>query len=169
MKSLTIILFILGSLLLPAIVYSQDHHDHDHEHDAHDQYHKKNEIGGAVGMVFDLEEQHPSAGLHLHYVRMFSGKFQHFGIAPGAGILFGEHRHYALHIMAIWRPIGGWWIGAGPGVTYFDGHDEFSASGHIETGYEFHVWKVHLGPVVEYAWAKDDQHLMLGLHLGVPF
>ena len=167
MKGLIIVLFLVSSVLFPSVVYSQDHHDH--KHDAHDCHHKKNEIGGAIGMVFDLEDQHPSAGLHFHYVRMFSGKMQHFGIAPGVGLLFGEHRHYTLHLMVVWRPIGGWWIGAGPGITYFDGHDEFSASGHIETGYEFHVWKFHLGPVIEYAFANDDQHIMLGLHLGVPF
>jgi len=40
---------------------------------------------------------------------------------------------------------------------------------HVETGYEFNVGKVHLGPLVEYALSSGDQHIMVGLHIGYPF
>lgn len=160
--------FILFSIAL----YTQEEHDHDHSHDFEDQaheHHKRNEVGGAVGMVFDLNEQDVATGFHLHYLRMFGGKLKHFGVSSGLGFLLGEHKHYAIHMMLVYRPTHGWWISAGPGITYFAHDNEWAPSGHIETGYEFDAGKVHFGPVIEYAWAKEDQHIMLGLHLGIPF
>ena len=146
---------------------AQDHHDQKHEEHSH--HDEKNEIGGALGVVFDLNEHNTSSGLHLHYTRMFGGKLKKVGVAPGLEFVFGEHKHYALQLMLVYRPFHGWWISAGPGISYFDHHDELQASGHIETGYEFDAGKVHFGPVVEYSWVSEDQHIMLGLHLGVPF
>ena len=165
-------LFILSLFFFIPSAFSQEsaeEHDVSHDHKSHGHYEMKNEVGGAIGMFFDLNEQGMSSGFHLHYTRMFGGKLKNFGISPGFEFLFGEHRHYAFHLMLSYRPAHGWWIGAGPGISYIDHHDEFQASGHIETGYEFDAGKVHFGPVVEYSWATDDQHIMLGLHLGVPF
>jgi hypothetical protein len=167
MKGLIIPLFLIVSVLFPAGLIAQEEHDHDHE--SQDDHHQKNEIGGAIGMFFDLEEQRTASGFHLHYTRMMPGKLRRFGISPGVEFIFGEHRHYAFQFMLIYRPTHGWWIGAGPGVSYFDDYNEFQASGHVETGYEFDAGKVHFGPVIEYSWAKEAQHIMLGLHLGVPF
>lgn len=165
--SITIILyaiFVFSTLTL----FAQEEHHHEHGDHSHD-HHKMNEVGGAIGMVFDLNEQDMSTGFHLHYMRMFGGKLKRFGVAPGVAFLLGEHRHYSAHLMLMYRPTHGWWISAGPGVTYFAHDEEWSASGHVETGYEFDAGKVHFGPVVEYAWAKEDQHIMVGLHFGVPF
>jgi len=161
MKNLFFISFLF--LLIPAAM-AQEKVEYDHDHHS-----QKNEVGGAIGMFFDLEEKVMSSGFHLHYTRILPGKLQHFGISPGFEFLFGVHKHYAFHLMFSYRPIQGWWIGAGPGISYFDHHDEFQFSGHAETGYEFDAGMVHFGPVVEFSWARDDQHVMLGLHLGVPF
>lgn len=139
------------------------------DHDGHDHSHKKNELGGALGMVLDLNEERTSSGFHLHYSRMFGGKINWLGISPGFELVFGDHRHYAFQLMMTFRPSGGWWIGAGPGMSYFEHHDEWQVSGHIETGYEFDAGHVHFGPVVEYSWAEEDQHIMFGIHMGVPF
>lgn len=154
-------LFIFLAIPISGLT-QEDHKDHDHGH-------HKNEIGGAVGIFLDLGEEVTSSGFHLHYSRMFGGKVKWLGISPGFEFVFGEHRHYALQLMITFRPTGGWWIGAGPGVSYFDHHEEFQLSGHIETGYEFDAGHVHFGPVVEYSWAEEDQHIMFGIHLGVPF
>jgi hypothetical protein len=165
--AMRIILFLLflGSTLT---VLAQE--DHDHENDGPDHHHEsKNEIGGAIGMVFNMKEQNTSSGFHFHYMRMFGGKLKRFGVAPGVGFLLGDHRHYSMHVMFSYRPTHGWWIAVGPGVTYFNHDNEWKASGHIETGYEFDAGKVHFGPVAEFAWAAGDQHIMVGLHLGVPF
>ena len=162
MKNFYLIISFISLILIFPDLRSQDESGHErHEH--------KNEIGGALGMFFDLKEQHTASGFHLHYYRMFSGKLDHFGIAPSMEFLFGEHRHYTLALMLAYRPVHGWWIGAGPGISYVEHHDEVVASGHIETGYEFDAGQVHFGPVLEYSFTREDQHLMLGLHLGVPF
>jgi hypothetical protein len=164
MKGLIIPLFIITSILSPANLFAQDEHDDEHESHNH-----KNEVGGAIGMIFDIKEQHTASGLHLHYTRMMPGKLKRFGISPGVEFVFGEHKHYTFQFMLAYRPIYGWWIGAGPGATYFDHYNEVQASGHIETGYEFDAGKIHFGPIIKYSWARKDQHVMLGLHLGVPF
>ena len=156
-------------LLLFSITFSikaQDEHD-EHEGHNHDSY--KNEIGGAVGVVYNLKEQHTASGFHLHYLRMLGGKLHNFGVAPGLEFIVGKDKHYTLHLLVVYRPMHGFWIGAGPGLTYFDDHEELGISGHIETGYEFDAGKIHFGPVIEYSWASNDQHMLFGLHLGVPF
>jgi hypothetical protein len=170
MKGTISFILYISFFVLSTAILAQDEQEHDHDHEHHDHHHShKNEFGGAVGMVFNLNEQEIAPGFHLHYTRMFGGKLKNFGLSPGFGFIVGDHNHYAAHLMVVFRPIHAWWIGAGPGVTYFDHHDEWAASGHFETGYEFDLGKVHLGPVVEYVFAKDDQHFMLGVHLGVPF
>lgn len=167
MTKLNTLLFVLIFFTGINFLQAQEHHDddgHDHGHD-----HLKNEVGGAVGVAFDLNEKNTAIGFHLHYMRSFSGKLHKFGVSGGVGFLLGEHKHYTIHLMGIYRPILGWWIGAGPGMTYFEHDSEWGWSGHVETGYEFDAGKIHFGPVIEYAWANGDQHIMLGLHLGVPF
>jgi len=139
------------------------------DHDKHDHYTKRNEVGAAIGMVFNLNEQETASGLHLHYARMFKGMMHNFGFSPGLEFLFGSHKHYTIHTLFVYRPAHGWWLAAGPGITYFDHENEFNISGHIETGYEFDAGDIHFGPVIEYSWAREDQHIMLGLHLGIPF
>ena len=146
------------------------HGQHDHHHEeGHDHFHHRNELGSAVGAVFNLNESNVGTGVHVHYMRMLGGKLEDFGIAPGFEFIFGEHKHYTIHFLVLYRPIHPLWIGLGPGATYFEHEQEIHISGHIEVGYEFDLGKIHLGPVVEYAWAKDDQHIMVGVHFGFPF
>ena len=166
MRIFTKVFIFIVSLALFSEVYAQDEHI-DHDHSGHTYY--KNEIGGALGVVFNLQEQHTASGFHIHYTRMFKGKLHNFGINPGVEFIVGNDVHYTLHFMLVYRPTHGWWLGAGPGITYFQHHEKFDFSGHIETGYEFDAGSIHFGPVIEYSWAEDDQHIMLGLHLGVLF
>ena len=166
MKIINTVLAFTSLLILSSIVQAQHNHEHD---DEHDHAHYLNEIGGAVGAVFNLHENDIGTGIHIHYMRMFKGKLEHFGVAPGFETILGDHKHYTFHVFALYRPIHSWWIGIGPGLTYFEHDEELRFSGHIETGYEFELGKIHLGPVVEYAWAKEDQHIMVGIHVGIPF
>lgn len=156
---------ILFFTLSPGLLAQEKDHDEDHNHD----HQHKNEIGGSIGMVFDLNEQNTASGFHLHYTRMLSGKLKRIGFATGVECVFGDHKHYTAHLYLMFRPLDGWWLGAGPGYTYFSHEEEFTFSGHIETGYEFDAGSVHFGPVIEYAYAGEEQHIMVGLHLGVPF
>lgn len=161
---LSILCYVLASSAM-----AQDHdHDHDHIHD-HAHHHMKNEIGVAVGAVYIFEEEIIAPGLHLHYTRVLPGKMSAFGLGLGFETVLDEHRHYTASFMFQWRPVHAWWISAGPGITWFQEGGESYASLHIETGYEFELGKVHLGPMIEYAYMEHDQHFMLGIHLGIPF
>lgn len=165
MRITGIFYFLIINLACFQLIQAQEDHD---DHSGH-HHHYKNEVGGAIGMVYSLTEQHTASGFHLHYMRMFGGKLHDFGVAPGVEFILGEDAHYALHVLAVYRPFHGWWFGLGPGITYFGHDNEVGFSGHIETGYEFDAGKIHFGPVVEYSWAAHDQHILIGLHLGVPF
>jgi len=160
-----IISFLLITLACPLIILAQEDKD---DHSGH-HHHTRNEVGGAVGVVYSLTEQHTASGFHLHYMRMFGGKLHNFGLAPGLEFILGEDSHYAIHVLAVYRPTHGWWLGLGPGIAYFGHDNELGFSGHVETGYEFDAGKIHFGPVLEYAWSNHDQHILIGLHLGVPF
>jgi len=171
MKTIKTLLVISIVFYLTPVTLAQEPNDHSHDHDhlSHGHHAMNNEIGGAVGMVFILEEQETALGFHLHYYRRLPGKMKPFGVSPGLALFLGDHRHYTFHVMMVYSIIHGWWVSAGPGITYLDHDNEFVGSAHVETGYEFDIGKLHLGPVVEYTWAKEGQHIMLGLHLGVPF
>lgn len=163
MRYFCMLFIFLAPLGFTSFVHAQDDHsDHFHEGGG-------NEIGGALGVVFNITEQHTASGFHFHYTRMFGGKLHHFGIAPGIEFIIGDDNHYTLHLMAVYRPIHGWWLGAGPGITYFEHDYSKGFSGHIETGYEFEAGSVHFGPVIEFSWAEYDQHVLVGIHLGIPF
>jgi len=116
-----------------------------------------------------LSENEVARGLHMHYTRMLPGKLKKFGIGIGLETFFDEHQHYNGSIMFTYRPVHSWWIAAGPGITYFQESEESKLSIHMETGYEFEIGRIHLGPMIEYAIAGGDQHLMLGVHFGYPF
>lgn len=157
-RHFTLLLFLCFG---PLITFSQnDHHDHDHF---------RNEIGGALGVVYSISEQHTGSGFHFHYTRMFGGKLSHFGIAPGLEFIMGEDKHYTAHVMALYRPLFGWWLAVGPGLSYFEHDYSMGFSAHFETGYEFDAGSIHFGPVLEYSWSEEDQHALLGIHLGIPF
>ncbi len=84
-------LFILYLLLVIPASFSQEaaeEHDHNHDHISHGHFEMKNEVGGAIGAVFMLEEQGTSLGFHLHYYRRLPGKMKRFGISPGRCIRF---------------------------------------------------------------------------------
>jgi hypothetical protein len=162
-----IFIIVLGFILLTGMnAYSQHHHHDDHEH-SHSL--KPNEIGVAVGLVYAITEDAIGTGIHLHYTRMLQGKCEKFGIGGGFEAVIMDHQHYNLSVMAVYRPIHALWISLGPGATYFAEEEEVKLSLHIETGYEFDLKVLHIGPMIEYAFAGSDHHIMIGLHLGFPF
>ena len=161
------LIFVLILIFISNPTLRAQDHDHDHEQKHH--HHLNNEIGIAVGAVYIFHEEVFAPGLHLHYTRMLPGKMQAFGLGMGVETVLDEHKHYTGSIMFQWRPVHAWWISAGPGITWFQESSESRFSLHLETGYEFEIGKVHLGPMIEFAFVQGDQHLMLGIHLGIPF
>ncbi len=133
----------------------EDHIDH-HNH-----------FGVATGPVYILNESEFAPGVHLHYMRLLEAGNAHFGIGLGVEAIFDEHRHYATSLNLSYLPIHALTLTVAPGIQFAPDSEDFTT--HFEAVYEFEIGKVHLGPVLEYAWAPNDAHAMLGLHIGFGF
>ena len=112
-------------------------------------------------------------GTHLHFIRRLRGegirRFLGFGI--GFETIFADHMHYnVMGTIAIY-PYKNLSIAISPGMLIVEHHDEYDTrySTHVEVGYGFDVGQFHIGPVVGYAKSGDDEHYMIGIHLGKGF
>jgi hypothetical protein len=157
------ILTVLLMLVFTVPSFAQ-YEDTDHNH-----IDKPNEIGVAIGAVYGFNEESVATELHLHYTRMLPGKFHWLGFGVAFESILDLNKQFAATAGITLRPLDLIWISAGPGFTYFGETDSFTFSSHFEVGLEFNAGFFHLGPMVEYAIAADDQYLMFGLHIGVPF
>lgn len=150
---------------------SSDHDHHDHEYTDHGHHHTW-EIGFGAGWVRLLTEKENAPGFHLHVLRSI-GKSQKFSIGPGLEFIADDHKHMAAVFSLGYRPVHPLYFGVSPGISFPLGHDaehsEPSFSSHFEVLYEFEFDFIHLGPMIEYSWGAEDQHLMLALHIGFNF
>ena len=156
----------ITTLLLFATVIAAFAQYEDTEHNHID---RPNEIAVAIGAVYGFKEESVATELHLHYVRMLPGKFHWLGFGIAFESILDLNKQFAATAGITVRPIDLIWISAGPGFTYFGETDTYVFSSHYEAGLEFNAGFFHLGPMVEYGIAGDDQYLMFGLHIGVPF
>ena len=61
-------------------------------------------------------------------------------------------------------------VNVSPGLTFEEREpDMLNFALHLEASYEFEIGDLHIGPVIEYAYDTEDQHLSLGLHVGIGF
>lgn len=150
-------------ILLSYSGWAQDHdHEDGHEHHMHDHSHH---LGLAVGPVYVMEEEELAPGAHLHYTYLFDIGRSQFGTGIGLEGIFDEHGHTSTSINLSYLPIHNLTLTVAPGLQFGEGETQFTS--HFEATYEF-VWdRLHLGPVAEYAYAKNDAHIMLGLHIGI--
>lgn len=140
-----------------------------HIQDEHE--HRSNEIGLGIGMVYLISDVDWAPGLHLHYSKGI-GEKQKFSLGAAAEYVAGEHQHTALSISLEYELLPSLLLGYGPGVEFpiSDSDDHGVHLGHhVELAYEFDFGLFHLGPMVEYGFSKEDQHLMTGLHGGYSF
>jgi hypothetical protein len=124
------------------------------------QEHKKNEIGIDNSLVFVLNDNLYGYGYHIHYVRNISK----FGIGFGYEKIFIE-KHNIVSLFFSFKPIEKLSLGISPGISLDSGEPSL----HFETGYEFEVGKICVGPVFTYAIDPEDQHMSLGVHIGYSF
>lgn len=163
-----ILLFIATS---PTWAQEHDHSHHGHEAHKHGEHAHdvKNEIALALGPSYSFEEEEWATALHFHYIR----KLRHnskVGVGVALEAILDEHKHYSIAPLIEFRPIHALAFSFAPGITFeesLSGESRFST--HFEATYEFEVGPLHLGPLLEYALSAEDQHMMLGLHVGVAF
>jgi len=141
--------------------------DHDHEHDTDHHAHHVWEIGGAVGAVYNLQEKHTAPGIHAHILKNF-GEENQFGMGLGFETFLDEHKHLNFGIPLNYNTLKRFVFTVTPGVllkheTTWDA----SPSIHFESLYEFEFEHFHMGPMLEFAFAPADFHIMLGLHIGL--
>lgn len=128
--------------------------------------HSRNEIGLGVGAIYEISHKEWTSSLHLHYFRTLS---PHSKWALGAGIeyLRGDERHIEVGVGVRYEPIENLHISLLPGVTLTD---KTGFSVHTEATYDIlRIGKIHLGPVIGYAWSKNHSHCSAGVHFAIGF
>jgi hypothetical protein len=118
--------------------------------------------------VYSLTEKELSYGLHVHY--LYNLPDTKFGIGAGYERIFDEHGHNTFGIVCAYRPVEHLNINVSPGLTVEDIETESANfSFHLEALYEYEINALHIGPVLEFAFAREDYHISLGLHIGIGF
>lgn len=159
--------FLLLLFFSAFFTQAQDEHNHDHNHDHSDPHDHHNHIGLALGPVYILSEKEFAPGIHFHYARLLDVGEVQFGVGLGLEAILDEHQHYTTSVNLSFLPIHNLTFTVAPGAQFSDDHTEFTS--HFEVSYEFIFDRIHLGPVMEYAYAPLDAHLLFGLHLGFGF
>lgn len=170
MKSIYTLIILFAITVAP--VYSQ-HKDH---------HHKRNEIGLSTGAMYGINDKKWGAGGHLHYSHSLSDHSR-WAIGGFAEYAWLSGTHFSLGAGAKFQALDRLHLGIFPGITILKhkeddhdhghSHDEGSKlrfSTHIEAAYDlFSINGVHFGIVADYAWAKHDSHVMLGIHTAFSF
>lgn len=151
----TLVTLIFIVLSWCSALAQEEHHEHDHHH---------HHLGLAIGPTYIVAEKEFAPGIHFHYSRLIDVKEAQFGVGLGLETIRDEHRHYATSLNLSYYPIHNITLTIAPGIQFGPSVREFTT--HFEGSYEFIFGAFHLGPALEYAYAKNDAHAMLGLHLG---
>jgi len=154
-------IFFLLFLTLSGFVMAQDHLKHEHDH-------HRNEFGIGNSPVYFINEKIFAYGLHMHYI--YNIPESKFGAGLGYERIFDEHQHNTIGLVANYRPVEKVSLSLSPGVAFEENslsNSQFAI--HFETAYEFELKNMHLGPVFEVAYDKEDIHISLGVHVGIGF
>lgn len=151
---------------LTGVASAGDGHDHaDHGHDV-----SGPELGISAGYVHLAEDDDDVPGVHAHLMKRLGdeGIRRHFAAGVGAEYLFAEERHYAVMCSLAAYPWRGLVLSVSPGVQWAEHEEETEAeySTHLEAAYVFSFDTYDLGPVIDYSWTRDEEHYMVGLHMG---
>lgn len=149
-------------LLITTFGYSQQHKP-DIDHDDHQN--ALFEIGVSTGAVYLVEEGKLTTGFHTHFTRQVS-KTIPLLLGVGYEYIIDEHQHHSFGVVIGYQPLRDLMISASPGVRTSNGSLQFTS--HFEATYGFDIsHRLHLGPLLEYDYGKNDNHLTLGVHLGI--
>ena len=126
----------------------------------------RNEIGISAGALYSPDHKEWGQTAHIHYFRSISyrSNWSLGGLVEQAW-LDGTHLTFAAGVK---YKLDHFDFSLLPGVKFLN-HDYSDKktlfSLHFEAVYDlFHWGKLHLGPAVDYAWAKNHTHFMIGIH-----
>jgi len=135
------------------------------EHNHHES-HNGIELGVGTGVFYTMHEKEASSGIHVH------GLYNINKIALGLGYesVFAHELHQNVSAIFAYRPIESIELSIAPGILLENEETGKNLpSLHFEAIYLFEVGKLfHIGPVVSYSFTEADQHIMAGIHLGIP-
>ncbi len=137
----------------------------DRPHEEH-----RHHAGFLIGAVYNLAEEKYMLGLGLEYEHVLPIWDGLAGIGLAGEVVFDEHKHYALSVLFPIHPFRELTLFVAPGVLFIEKQEmERRFSIHFGLEYEFELEKIFLAPEFEIAFAGDDIHLMLGIHIGFGF
>jgi hypothetical protein len=155
-----------GLLMLVTQAYCQESPEQGHAHDT-----KGFALGASAGYVHLSEDDEDAPGLHLHLMKRLNDKDlgQHISVGFGTEAIFADHKHYAAMISVEIYPYRGLVLAAAPGIVWanHDGEWESKYSTHLEAGYTFEIKEYDIGPVIGYSKTDEDEHFMIGIHVGL--
>ncbi len=137
-----------------------------HKHEEHN-----NHIGFLIGSVYNFKEDRVMLGLGIEYEKLLPFWDGLFGIGLAGEMVFDKHKHYVISLLIPFHPVQKFSLFVAPGIMFKDEEKRIERrfAVHFGAEYEFELDKVFLAPEIELAFAGDDIHLMLGIHIGFGF
>lgn len=162
----------IGTYILLLLVLTTGHGQtvgHESHHHAHSDY----ELGVSLGIANLIDEDEYAPSMHLHISKRLGSSelLERISLGLGAEYIFAEHQHYSfvgtISINPIWAVI----LDISPGIliTEHEGSKEKQFVTHIELTYEFEYKEFGIGPVIGLGLSEEDNHYMIGIHLGKGF
>lgn len=146
-------------------MYAQNIEETEHKHEG------TNHLGFGVGMSHLINENVWVPAVHLHYGKSL-GEKQRFSIGAGLELLMDDHKHMGVVLAMAYKLAPVLTLGYGPGLGFTlakEAEKDIHLGHHLKIAYEFDLDFIHLGPMVEYGFSKEDQHVMVGIHGGFSF
>ena len=107
-------------------------------------------------------------GFEYEHVLPFWGGLVGIGLA--GEVVFDEHKHYVVSAQFPVHLYKELTFFVATGIMFIDKEKvEIRFAIHFGTEYEFELEKIFLAPKFEIAFAGDDIHLLLGIHIGFGF
>ncbi len=126
--------------------------------------------GFLIGSVYNVHEGKWMLGLGAEYEVVLPYWNRLVGIGVGVEMVLDEHKHYVISLLLPIHPFDKLTFFASPGVMFIEKEEPGTRFAvHIGAEYEFDLGKYFLAPEFEAAFAGDDIHLMLGIHIGFGF
>lgn len=123
------------------------------------------EIGLSTGLIYLIEEGKTTSGFHAHFTRAITKKKKVI-VGLAYEYVFDEHQHHSFGILLGYSPVQDLIVSVAPGFRTLNETLQFTT--HFEVTYGFDITKkIHLGPLIEYAYGKNDNHITLGIHIGI--
>jgi hypothetical protein len=182
---LAVVLVLVG---IPG--YAQSHEAEEHVAEEHSHLHSHH-LGLFVGATSKFEEGGTYFSLGLEYEYLLDKEHGRWKLGVVGELIFGHKTEYLIAVPVIFRAYKGLFVLAGPGLEWFPSHEEEGDEHHdphamgnsegseggydthvllrIGAGYQFHVGKFSITPVVNLDMWRKHHSLVWGISIGRGF